>query len=71
MWYKNGCATGKLGNMKMNKKLAELTVRKSEDYYNKAVKALEEAGFVLVLDCETTSERYYIVAESEETYATN
>lgn len=57
--------------MKMNKKLAELTVRKSEDYYNKVLKALEEAGFVLVLDGETISERYYIVAESEETYATN
>lgn len=50
----------------MNKKLAELTVKKSADYYNKVVKALEDAGFVLVLDCETTSERYYIVAESED-----
>lgn len=50
----------------MNKKLAELTVEKSEDYYNKVVKALENAGFVIVLDCETTTERYYIVAESEE-----
>ena len=49
----------------MNKKLAELTIRKSEDYYDKVVKALEDAGFVLVLDCETTTERYYIVAESE------
>lgn len=50
----------------MNKKLAKLTVRKSEDYYNKVVKALENAGFVIVLDCETTTERYYIVAEEEE-----
>jgi hypothetical protein len=50
----------------MNKKLAELTVRKSEDYYNKIVKVLEDAGFVVVLDCETTSERYYIVAEKRE-----
>lgn len=50
----------------MNKKLAELTVRKSADYYNKVVKALEDAGFVLVFDCETTTERYYIVAESED-----
>ena len=50
----------------MNKKLAELTVRKSADYYNKVVKALEDVGFVLVLDCETTTERYYIVAESED-----
>ena len=51
----------------MNKKLAELTVKISADYYNKVVKALEDAGFVLVLDCETTTDRYYIVAESEET----
>jgi len=50
----------------MNKKLAELTIKSSADYYNKVVKALEAAGFVLVLDCETTTERYYIVAESED-----
>ena len=31
----------------------------------KQIKALEDAGFVLVLDYETTTERYYIVAESE------
>lgn len=49
----------------MNKKLAELTVKKSSDYYNKVVKALENAGFLLVLDLETTTDRYYIVAESE------
>ena len=50
----------------MNKKLAELTIHKSADYYNKVVKALEDAGFVIVLDVETTTERYYIVAKSEE-----
>lgn len=50
----------------MNKKLSELKVNKSADYYDKVVKALENAGFVLVLDMETTSERYYIVAESED-----
>jgi hypothetical protein len=50
----------------MNKKLAELTVRKSEDYYNKVAKALEDAGFLLVLDSETTTDRYYIVVESKE-----
>lgn len=49
----------------MNRKWAELTVRKSEDYYGKVVKALEDAGFVIVLDHETISEAYYIVAESE------
>ena len=47
----------------MNKKLAKLTVDKSADYYDKVVKALEDAGFVIVLDFETTTERYYIVAE--------
>ena len=50
----------------MNKKLAELTVSKSADYYNKVVKALENAGFLLVLDVETSTDRYYIVAESED-----
>lgn len=50
----------------MNKKLAQITVSKSADYYGKVVKALEDAGFVLVLDIETTTERYYIVAESED-----
>lgn len=51
----------------MNKKLAELKVNKSADYYDKVIKALENAGFTLVLDLETTCDRYYIVAESEET----
>ena len=55
----------------MNKRLAELTVKKSADYYNKVVKALEDAGFVIVLDCETYTEGYYIVAEIEETDADN
>lgn len=50
----------------MNKKLAELTVEKSADYYNKVVKVLEDAGFVMVLTVETTTDRYYIVAESED-----
>jgi hypothetical protein len=47
----------------MNKKLAELKVNKMADYYDKVAKALEDAGFALVLDCETTSERYYIIAK--------
>ena len=50
----------------MNKKLAELAVNKLEDYDNKVVKALENAGFVLVIDAETSSGACYIVAESEE-----
>lgn len=50
----------------MNKKLGELKVDKTADYCDKMVKVLEKAGFVLVLDTETFSERYYIVAESEK-----
>lgn len=50
----------------MNKKLAELTVNKSADYYGKVVKALEDAGFILVLDVESFSDMYYTVAESED-----
>lgn len=49
----------------MYKKLAELTVNKSSDYYGKVVKALEEAGFLMVLETETTTDRYYIIAEDE------
>ena len=51
----------------MNKELAELTVNKSADYYDKVIKALEDAGFIIVLRMETSTDRYYIVAESEET----
>lgn len=50
----------------MNKKLAELTVTKSKDYNNKVVKALEDAGFVLVLDSDTSFDSHYTVAESED-----
>lgn len=50
----------------MNKKLGELKVNKPADYYGKIIKALEDAGFVLVLDYETSFERCYIVAESED-----
>ena len=50
----------------MYKKLAELKVNKSADYYGKIVKALEDAGFIIVLDYVTTSDVHHIVAESEE-----
>jgi hypothetical protein len=50
----------------MNKELAKLTVKNSADYYGKVVKALEEAGFVIVLSGETFTDKYYIVAESED-----
>ena len=50
----------------MFKKLGELTIRKSDDYYDKTANALEKAGFTLVLTLETTSEKYYIVAINED-----
>ena len=56
----------KVRGYEMNKELAQLTVKKSAEYYGKVVKALEDAGFVIVLRTETSTDRYYIVAESEE-----
>lgn len=50
----------------MNKKLARLTVKKSADYYDKVVKALEDAGFVIIFEDETLTDRYYIVATKSE-----
>ena len=50
----------------MNKQLAELKVNKSADYYGKTIKALEDAGFIIVLQTETSTDSYYIVAESSE-----
>lgn len=49
----------------MYKELAELTVKKSADYYGKVIKALEDSVFAIVLRAETTADRYYIVAERE------
>ena len=49
----------------MNKQLAELKVDRLADY-NKIIKALEDAGFIIVERMETTSDRYYIIAESRE-----
>ena len=50
----------------MIKKLGELKVNKSDDYYDKIVQTLEKAGFVIVLELETSIEKHYIVAESED-----
>lgn len=49
----------------MDNKLGEFKVKILTDNYNKVVKALRDAGLVL-LDCETPTEKYYIVAESED-----
>lgn len=50
----------------MNKKLAQIIVNKSADYNDKVVKVLEDAGFILVLEVETTTDRHYIVAENKD-----
>lgn len=50
----------------MLKKCGTLIVKKSVDYNDKMVKALIDAGYTLVLETETTTEKYYIVAEGED-----
>ena len=55
--------------MMINRKLGELTIDKSADYHDRVVKALEDAGFILVLDYEFTMEKHYIVAEREKSNA--
>ena len=47
----------------MNRKIADLTVKHDEDY--DIIEAIEDAGFILVLDWTTSTETHYIVAESE------
>ena len=49
----------------MTKQLGELKISKNADYYNKVVESLEAEGFIMVLQYETTSDRYYIIAEKE------
>ena len=50
----------------MNRELAKLTVINLRDYNDKVVTALQNAWFVIVLRYETSTEKHYIVAESEE-----
>ena len=47
----------------MVKSCAKLTVNKSDDYYGEVVKALEEAGFIVIKDVDCTFETYYIIAK--------
>ena len=49
----------------MDTKFAELIVQKSADWNNEVVKALEDAGFVLVMDTDMFYEVKYIVAKAE------
>lgn len=50
----------------MNKKLAELTVRKSSDYYNKVVKTLEDAGFTVIQEQDGLIEDKYVIGDKAE-----
>lgn len=50
----------------MYKKLGELKVNKTNDYYNAVAQTLEKAGFALVLEYEVTSERLYSIAINME-----
>ena len=53
--------------------IGTLTVNTSKDYRGKVAKALEEAGFTLVLSCETFIEKQYIITQEKENccYDTN
>lgn len=48
--------------------IGTLSVNTSKDYQGKVVKALEEAGFTLVLSCETFTEKHYIITQKKEEY---
>lgn len=49
----------------MIKKMAELKIIKSADYFDSIVESLQKAGFVIVSDYETTTEQFYIIAQAE------
>ena len=49
----------------MLKKLGEIKINKSSDYYNEVTKALEEAGYILVFVYDDMIERHYIIAKEE------
>lgn len=56
-------ATGKWGT-RMNKKLAELTVKKSANYSDILINILKKSGFVIVLEKDTRPDRHYILCIS-------
>ena len=47
----------------MVKTCAKLTVNKSDDYRGEVIKALEEAGFIVIKDIDCTFETYYLIAK--------
>lgn len=50
----------------MIKKLAELKVNNSQDYYGTIVKALEKAGFTVIEEVKCSFETHYIIATGEK-----
>ena len=50
----------------MIQKLATLTVKKSADYSNTVVRALQQLGFTVVLEQDGLIEDTYIIAEKED-----
>lgn len=47
----------------MLKTLGKLDINKSADYFGEIVKALENAGFVIVWEQETSTDNYYTIAK--------
>ena len=47
----------------MMKKLAELTIKKSADWNNEVIKALEKEGFEIILVRDGMIEDEYIIAQ--------
>ena len=43
-------------------KVAELKVKKSADYKNSVIKALEKDGFVVILEVDGITENHYSIA---------
>ena len=43
-----------------------LQVNKNKDYYRETVKALEDAGFMLIIEKETFSDIFYVIASKED-----
>lgn len=50
----------------MYKEIGLVTVKKSADFYNKLLRILEDAGYILILTSETSTDRYYIIAERKD-----
>ena len=47
-------------------KVAELKVKKSADYNNSVIKALEKDGFVVILEVDGITESHYSIAVKKD-----